>query len=294
MKKFLTVLLMGLTITAGALEAAWNQETQAYDAEWKLDVVPYLGYLKYHNNTTKDTATVFGVYEYIGYGLEHLVELSQDYTKIDQMNTDNYKQLDFTAVYSNFSIPSWKMRVGGHYIDNNDVNSNHTWTGILGAHYIGSYDFDAGLDGFVSKYMARTPTLWVYQFSPHLGIPFWKEATSSWRNDISGNWIYHSENTGLADRHFYSVEETVHYYWDSWTLGANAWLGKQSFAVRKGGFAVFNLAEEYTGGFGAEIKYALDLKTALTFKINREEFKEISTDTKTKVENFMFMLGHSF
>lgn len=294
MKKILTVLLMGLAITAGALEAAWNPQTQSYDPEWKVDIVPYVGYLKYHNNTVKDTATVFGMYQYVGYGLEHLMEFAEDYTKIDQKNTDDHKQTDLTAVYSNFSIPSWKLRVGGHYMDNNDANSNHTWTGILGAHYIGSYDFDAGIDGFVSKYMSRTPTLWVYQVSPHLGIPFWREATSSWRNDVTGHWIYHSEDVGLSDRHFYSVEDAVHYYWDSWTFGGNIWLGKQSYAVRKGGFAIFNLGDEYNAGYGAEVKYAFNLKTALTLKLSRDEFKETGTDTKTKVDNFMLMLGHSF
>jgi hypothetical protein len=294
MKKILTVLLLGITTIAGSLEAAWNPTTQSYDPEWKVDFVPYAGYLNYHNNTSKDTATVYGMYEYIGYGLTHLMELSQDYTDITQKNTEDHKQWDFSAVYTNFSIPKWKIKLGGHYMENNDIASNHTWTGIAGLHYIGSYNYDAGTDVFLTKYRARSPTLWVYQASPHVGFNFMRDTHSSWRNDITGNWIYHSEAVGLADRHFYSIEDNLHYYWNKWTFGGNGWLGKKSYAVGSGGFAVYNLAEEYTGGYGMDVKYVINYYSSLTLKYSRTQFKEISTESKTKVDNFILTFGYSF
>jgi hypothetical protein len=244
------------------------------NSAFRFGVTPYVGYIDYHNSTVKKQAYTSGVYGFAGLGPEHLVEGEADYINREDRYIPDLRQWDYTLVYSNFSIPGWKFRLGGHYIDNNDPPSDGAWVTITGAHYYVPGKWDAGLDAYYSRYDSFIPQLDVYQLSPHLALEFLRSGDHHFRNDLRVHWIDLGEDVGVGRQQLLSVEDRIAFVWRQWTFGASGWTGQQTFAVRNDGFTVYNLAEKHRGGFGLDVSYALNNHVALTLRANREFFSE--------------------
>ncbi len=262
--------------------------------ETRVDAIAYAGSLDYDNSIAKDNAAFYGIYGYFGFGLEDLVEVSYDELTIDLVGGGKYTQRDYTTVYSNFSVPNWKFRFGGHIVSADGVFASDGWTGIVGAHYYELNKWDVGADIYYSKYADAVPEISALQFTPHIGYTVTEEKDFTFRTDLTGYWVHLDDDIGLGRQDFRSVEQRLTFYWQPWTFSAYGWSGTQAFAVRDGGFTVYNLAERHTGGYGADIKIALEDATSIRFKYTRELFNDIAQTADSNVDGFSVSLGHSF
>ncbi|MGA2497097.1 MAG: hypothetical protein ABSH20_05120 [Tepidisphaeraceae bacterium] len=241
---------------------------------FRFGAMPYFDYIDYHNSSVKKQAYASGVYGFAGLGPNHLVEGEVDYINRADGDFPDLHQWDYTLVYSNFSIPNWKFRVGGHYIDTSDAPSRGGKVAIAGAEYYVAGKWDAGLDAYYSRYNDFNPRMEVYQFSPHLGFEFLRGGDHHFRNDLKVHWIDLGEDVGVGGRRLFSVDDRLAFMWKQWTFGASGWIGRQTFAVRNDGFSVYNLAEEHKGGCGLDAGYALGEHAAMTVRATREFFSE--------------------
>jgi hypothetical protein len=254
----------------------------AQDA-YRVDVLAYYGYSAYDDGAQKDYAHLGGLYGSLGYGLEHVFEGEADYAYITYRDDSSLTQYDFTAAYSNFSLPNIKLRVGGHALLSDDDLTDRGWVAFAGATYYQIAQWDAGLDAFYSRYENYEPRLQVLQFTPHAGLTFWKneKRNSAFRLDVKGHAIRLDEDVSVGEGQvFYSGEGRLALFVGDWSCGVFGWMGDQMFAVRQDGFAVYNLPEKHTGGYGGDLRLPLTQRFAVTFRVAREMFDDLATREK--------------
>ena len=257
-------------------------------------VTPYYAHVDYHNSTVKQQANAGGVYGFASYGTEHLLEAEADYINRSDRFIPDLHQWDYTLVYSNYSIPRWRFRVGGHTIDTSDEPSDGEYSVIAGAQYYVAGKWDAGLDAYYSRYNNFFPQLDIYQFSPHLGLEFLRSGDHYFRNDLKVHWIDLGNDTLVGRQNLFSVEDRLAFIWKQWTFGASGWIGRQTFAVRSEGFSVYNLAERHKGGCGLDVGYALGDHASMTVRVNREFFTEPGVPGECWSTNIVAILSVSF
>ncbi len=273
---------MMLALAAGAAEKT------------RVDALAYYGTRSYRSSDVKDDAELWGIYGYIGHGLNHLVEFEVDGATVEYDDGTQLRQWDYTTVYTNFSIPSWKLRTGFHALKSDDGFTDGGITGLVGAHYYVLGKWEAGVDGFVSRYEDYDPDLRVWQLSPHVGLSLWRRGDAALTSDLWGHWIALNEDVGLGERNFRSVEEKLSLIRGRARVSLSGWYGDQTFAVRDGGFTVYNLAEEHTGGFGVEFQYLVGSRSAVRLKATREYFEDFGSDEHSESDTVSVLFGHTF
>lgn len=92
---------------------------------------------------------------------------------------------------------------------------------------------------------------------------------------LRGYWVHLSRDVGLDGTDFVSGEASLAYTSGRLTAGGYAWAGEQAFAVRGGGFAVFNLAELHTGGFGGGLRWVMSPRSAVSVGYTMERFQDM-------------------
>ena len=266
--------------------------------KFRMDVVPYYGFVDYANGSVKKDGHLAGAYTYLGYGLKHLFEGEIDYSRIDYDDDADFRleQWDYSLVYTNFAIPNWKIRLGAHYVNSNDAQTDGSLIAITGAHYYVYGKWDGGLDFYMTQYDNFSPDMNAFQLTPHFGINFWQSEDKALRSDTRLYYINLTDDVGLGDTEFYSLEEKVSLYAGPWSFGVFFWFGKQTFAVRNDGFTVYNLSEEHTSGYGGEIKFAFTrtARSGLTVRVAQENFEDFGSSQEASSLMFSFLLGMSF
>lgn len=260
----------------------------------RLDATFYGGWIDYQGTQVKDTARLFGLATWLGFGKSHAVETSFDYIEIDRSGLARFQQLDVNAAYNNFSLANWRLRAGTHLIANADPSTDGAWSAFAGAEWFGSPRWGAGLDASFARYEDFGTGLEVTQLAPKFGLVLATGADWTLRADTRGYWIHLSEDVGFARRNFFSAETRLALLWDRWTFGAFGWTGRQIFAARSDGATIFNLPEKHTAGFGAEVKRTLSDRAAVSFRFNREEFRELGGTTTSAAHTFLTQLGYTF
>lgn len=260
----------------------------------RIDATFYGGWIDYQGTQVKDSAKLWGLATWLGIGKAHAVETAFDYIQVDRIGLPRLKQLDVTAAYNNFSLTNWRLRAGTHLLANGDAGTDGAWGAFAGAEWLGSPKWSAGFDTFYTSYEDFGTGLEVLQFSPKFGRVITTGADWTLRADTRGYWVHASENVGFGLRNFFSAEERLTLSWDRWTIAAFGWMGRQAFAARGDGATLFNLPEKHTGGYGAEMKRALSDRAALSFRFNREEFRELGGNTTAAAHTFITQLGLTF
>ena len=255
----------------------------------------YFGGIAYDDATFKDHAWLGGVNGWLELSERHLFEVGVECMDIAYQQWPTLRQLDFTAAYANFSLPHLQLRLGGHFIASNDPATDGGWVAFGGVDWLAAPRWSAGLDGFFSRYSDYGPRLDVLQLTPRLRVDLAQGRDWTWRAELAGYWIQLSqEPPGLDRQNFFSGEGRLAFYWRRWTFSGFGWAGHQAFAVRNGGYTVFNLAEEHTAGYGAEIARALSGHLNVGLRFRREQFREIST-TASATENVLLVtIGLNF
>ena len=261
--------------------------------------------IDYGNSGIKDMGAVTGGYLYLGFGLNHAVELEYDFTEIDYVDpgADRLTQSDYSFIYTNYSLPSYILRAGTHYIDSDDISTDEGLTLFAGLGKYERYNWDFLIDGYFTRYenysvsnQASDNPLFVFQLTPKLGFHFKPGLNTRLYVEVKANYISLSEGLdNLDEDDFYSIRQSLTCYYEKLTLSGYVWSGRQVFAVRNGGLTVFNLPEKHTGGYGASVGYMIG-KTDLSIGWQSESFRDIGVEEGRNVEmtTYFISVGQGF
>lgn len=286
--------LVALIAAASALIAAQNSV-----------VVPFGGYLRYGDGSVKDSGYMAGVYmssESDG----KVVELQYSYVDISYKDSsENLRQNDFTLALSAKTEDGNSFRVGGHYIDSDDIYTDGGLALFGGAHFASTAQLYYGADLYYTNYKNFDPALDVWQATPYLGKFFYGGDLGNFYLKASYTYIWLQSSrivqsvgqTGGNGRGTVSIVKTDEYgdsynsasisathYYKRFTTTASFWLGKQAFAVRDGGFSVYNLPELHKGGAKLQTYYSYSKETTLGVSFGYERF----TDTQSGEDTGLF------
>ncbi len=296
MKKTLIVsAALALSLSAGDIDVA----------------VPFGGYIDYGSDGAKDSAYYGGLYVEGTNGV-HKIKLQYSYLDIDYRFSDSIAQNDYTIAYENGSFKELLVGGGFHYIDSDDYLTDGGKILFLRLQKFSVYDFDTGLDIYYSKYSNFDPSLNVWQFSPSIGKfikgcrygNFYLNATYNYitfkSSRVTQTVVANSRMPVVSNRHTitvyeeyssdnHSLELSATNYYGKFTTKGYVWFGKQAFAVRDGGFTVYNLNEVHKGGAGLSVNYDFSSNMGVGCSLTYEKF----TDTETGGDTSMMVAGVS-
>lgn len=273
-------------------------------------VTPFAGYVGYGDSSVKDNGFYGGVYM-SRKDMHQQFDLQYSHLKLDYKDdTPTLGQNDFTFVYSNFSTQNYIVKGGVHYIDSDDYLTDGGLVFFGGVRYYEKISFDIGIDAYYSNYGNFSPALNVWQLAPSAGKYFRTAQSGDFYLNLQYLYITFEESNIVEtvnshksrpnmhtirsvteyDNNSHSVQLSVTNYYGKFTTTGYVWGGKQAYAVRDGGFTVYNLAEVHKGGAGLKINYKIKEKLGFGFDLAYEKF----TDTETAEDTNMIAAGLSF
>lgn len=231
--------------------------------------------LSYADSRLKDAGWVAGFYGTYGTGWKHLVEVGATRTGVDYLDGWQLRQTDVAAAYGYYGVRG-AARLGAHIISSGDPLSDGgvVLFGGVSRYRLGAWS--AGAEGAFSNYADYDGGLQVAQVAPSAGFtssdPLGERILAG---TLRGYWIHLSEDVGLGATDFISGEASLSYTLGRLTVSGYAWTGEQAFAVRGGGFTLFNLAELHTGGFGGGLRWVLSPRSAVSAGYTMERFQDM-------------------
>ncbi len=296
MKNFGKYILTSSLSMALSLTLITNSSAQ----EIKISGMAYSVGLDYSNSAIKKDGYVYGIYGYMGIGYYHVLEVGLEHTFINYKGTsDDLDQNDLTFVYTNYSFPNTKIRMGFHYIDSDDKLTDGGYTIILSGGTYQPYKWDANLDFYYTHYKDYelkdgSKGLDVYQFSPNIGFNWGNYYTfGSFYFKTTATYIRHSDDVGFG-KNFLSLEERISYFKGLFSASVFGWLGERSFFVDNGGFTIFNLKEKYKDGYGASISFTIMPNLRLTAMATKQKFREVDNPKDVDIYTYGIQLGANF
>lgn len=244
-------------------------------AQSRTDVLLHAAALGYVDSMEKDAGWVAGFYGTWGTGWRHLVEVGATRTSIDYLDGVELRQTDVAAAYSWFGA-NGSVRGGVHVVSTTDplTDGGVVLFGGASRYRVGAWS--AGAEGAVSSYADYNGGLRVVQVAPSAGFtssdPLGERVLGA---ALRGYYIRVSDDVGLGGTDFLSGEASVSWTMKSVTLSGYAWAGEQAFAVRGGGFTVYNIAELHTGGFGGGVRWATSPRSAVSAGYYVERFQDV-------------------
>lgn len=261
--------------------------------KYSLEAGFYGSWIQYEGSAFKRSGRVYGLNGTLGYGREHKLDYGAERLTIDRDVIADLEQWDFTLAYANYSLDYMKVRVGGHLIESSHDGSDGGWSGFFGIETFSPNRWQAGVNMTHSRYVRFGPSLNVLQISPYFARTISKGPVGWAKLDLTGHYVQPSHRAGLPLRHYFSGESALTVQWRAWTIAGFGWAGKQAFANRGGGYTSFNVAEEHTHGYGAELKKVTGPRTALAFRYSREHWRE-TTGNDAASNAYLATLGITF
>ena len=290
--------ILALSLAAAGTATAQDYEIHGYEAL-------YGTYINYGGSGLKDYGWVGTGYLAIGDGKEHTFQLGYAYTKIKYKNEPDLNQNDITVAYSNTNgiLKNHTFTFGGHYISSDDELTDRGFTLFFdGTHssYSKTYPYYFNWAGGIGLYYTRYPNtvdFYTFQATPHATFRLFSDyRRGALYLDLAGYGIHvdKSSRLGLSKSNYYSGEAALRYYYGNYDLKVGGWVGQQVFAVKKGGFVVYNLAEKYKGGAFAEVGYTFKNGLRLSFNAEYNRYKELETGDDVDQTVFTLSLGYRF
>ncbi|WP_457569074.1 hypothetical protein [Desulfurobacterium sp.] len=232
------------------------------------------------------------------------IEYSDNYTSsatfkrygISNAGINFLNQLDVTVEGSvtNELLKNHTFTFGLHYIVTDDNLTNNGIVFYFDGTYFKPYNWNSGIEVAVSYY-PETINLQVAQLSPHFGKYYY----TSFGTFYGGAKFYYitlnkPDEIGVDDKNFYSIETFLHFYRGKADLGFSAWEGEQVFAVKNGGFVVYNLAEEYKRGMSIEGGYYFTKNYRLGATVSVNKFEDLETGDDVTQTAVTISLGYKW
>ena len=287
----------GFADATGPAGAGWRGIPAGFatNGETRMAATAYFGGITYDHAVYKESGWVGGVDGWFAPNQRHLFEAGVDYLDIVNNGLPDLHQVEATAAYSYFGLPQLKLRLGGHYIATDDGPTDGGWVMFGGVDWFAGSRWSLGLDGCFSRYPDFSSLLDVVQVTPRLSVGLAQGSDWALRGDLKGYWIRLSrELPGVDGEDFFSGEGRLSLFWGRWSLAGFGWAGRQSFAVRNNGYTVYDLAGEYTSGYGAEIKCALGKHVEVGLRFQREQFLELYSNASAAENVFLATIGLAF
>lgn len=254
----------------------------AASAQTQWDVLLHGSSLTYLDSQVKDKGYTAGAYGSFGADWTHLVEVGGTITNIEYLSGYTLEQTDLTAAYSRFWARG-SARVGGHVITSTDPLTDGGVVLFAGgsAYKVGAWS--AGAEASLSNYSSFGDGLQVAQVAPSAGFTVGDGAGTKFLSGVLKGYYIHlsddlSEGTALEAQSFLSAEASLSLNAGPVTLSGFAWGGEQAFAVRQGGFLVFNVAELHTGGYGGGLRWVVSPRAALSAGVYIERFDDMEIE----------------
>jgi hypothetical protein len=242
-------------------------------AQSQWDALAYGSAVSYAESRVRSDGWAAGFYGTYGVGYRHLVELGGAWTGIDNQDGSTLSQTDVALAYSLFGSRA-AGRIGGHVIATSDplTDGGRVLFGGLSLYRLGVWS--AGAELAWSSYPDHGGGLDVLQAAPSAGFTAYAGDDGVVAGTVRGYVIHLSEESGLGATEFFSAEASVSYTLGDWTVSGFAWGGEQAFAVRNGGFLVFNFSELHNGGFGGGLRWVMTPRSALAAGLYMERFRD--------------------
>jgi hypothetical protein len=243
-------------------------------AQSQRDVLLHGSALSYSLLSAKEGGHTAGVYASYGSGLRHFTELGGTLTRVRYHDGYRLEQTDLAAAYSRFWAHG-SARLGAHLIDSTDPLTDGGLVLFSGLSAYRPGVWSVGAEGALSSYAAYDGGLTVAQVAPSAGLSLGSAyGGGAVGAVVRGYYIRLSRPVALNARNFASAEAALAVTVRELTLSGTAWAGEQAFAVRSGGFLVFNLAEVHTGGYGGGARWVVTPTSALSAGIYIERFRD--------------------
>ncbi|WP_456341646.1 hypothetical protein [Thermovibrio sp.] len=294
MRKLIGVLTVSLLFSAPAL----SQEIHGYEAI-------YGSYVNYSGSGIKDYGYSGTAYLAVGDGKEHSLQAGYSYTKIKYKSAPDLNQNEFTLAYSNTNgiLRNHTFTFGSHYIDSDDDLTDGGYALFFDGTYSSysktypyAFNWSSGLGFYYTRY-PNTVDFYVFQLTPHATLKLFSDyKKGALYLDLTGYGIHvdKSSQVGLSKSNYYSLEGTLRYYYGRYDFKVSGWVGQQVFAVKKGGFIVYNLSEKYKGGAELETGYTFKNGLRFSFNVIYNRYKELSTDNSVNQTVITASLGYRF
>ena len=261
--------------------------------KFSLEAGFYGSWIQYEGSAFKQSGRVYGLNGALGYGREHKFDYGAERLTIERDVIADLEQWDFTLAYANYSLDYMKLRFGGHLVESSHDGTDGGWNGFFGIETFSVNRWQTGVNLTFSRYPQFGPSLNVFQVSPYYGRTLWKGPVGWAKLDLVGHYVQPSHRSGLPLRHYFSGESALSLQWRDWSVAGFGWAGKQAFANRGGGYTPFNVAEEHTHGYGAELKRITGARTAVAFRYSREHWEE-TTGNSAASNAYLATLGITF
>ncbi len=232
--------------------------------------IGYGTYIYYLDDPEKSDG--LSITNYISSGnLIHDFEFGVNYTRIRLLSpvtiqsrnieVTSYNIWNFTESYTNWGgwIKNLAFRAGFHYMSSEEDDFSDRGKIIFtDLTYFIPYKFYLGSEEVLSLYKTPEGDVQVLQISPHLNIRlFFSIPYGSLYLGIRGYGIFINNYQFVDLKKFshYSVEGWLNYNFKDISITWTLWNGDQVFAVKNGGFVVYNLADNFTGGTSVTLNY---------------------------------------
>ncbi|OAG28572.1 hypothetical protein [Thermodesulfatator autotrophicus] len=289
MKRFAIFILLIFVV---GIPKAWAQDWDSYASL-------YLSYFDFQNSPVKDNGWTTTGYLSLKNSYAHTLELGISQTEIDYKIGNDLSQTDFNIVYSNTDqiLKNYIFKFGFHYINTDDELTDSGKIFYFQWKYYQTYNWNAGLEFAYSLYNSFSTTsgddLNVFQVRPHFGYYF-----AFLGKRIYGEsrlyFIHTNENVGTFDRNNFSFEQYFSTYIGLTDFKVSGWFGKQIFAVKNEGFVVYNLSDEYLGGFSFEVGHKITSKLRAAFNLSQEWLKHSGYNDNVSQTVITLSIGGSF
>ncbi|RJP59448.1 MAG: hypothetical protein C4543_06615 [Ignavibacteriales bacterium] len=259
-----------------------------------VTIMPYHLPIIYKDSGVRENSSLTGVYGAFQSDLNNKFELAFDYSDLNYISNFKIKQYDFTFAYTNESIPEWKFRAGGHYIISDDALTDQAYILFAG---VGKYRFrswDTSIDVYYSNYSDYLPSFGAIQFSPGFGLTFPFDKTQGIYIYSSADYIMLNKSILSTKRNYFSLQETLTYYNNRFSISAYALFGEQKFAVRQKGFLVYNVSDLMKNGYGISVTYSFTQNFFLKGGIEYDKFDEEAYGTSATSTKLIILAGFNF
>lgn len=248
--------------------------------------------ISYLDSQVKTAGYTGGFYGTFGAHWKHFLEAGVARTRIEHRSGYALQQHDLTIAYSHF----WARgsgRVGAHLVLNNDptgTDGGVVWFGGASAYRVGVWS--AGAEAALSTYPDYGGGLTVVQVAPSAGFTAGLSPPQTYFSGvIRGYYIGLSDDVGLDGRSFLSAEASLSLTSGRFSVSGFGWGGEQAFAVRQGGFLLFNVAERHTGGYGGGVRWVLSPNSAASAGLYLERFKDMGMASRAWARTIVVSVG---
>lgn len=243
-------------------------------------VVPYVGFIDYDKNSTKDTASLVGVHYSKG-NLSYLFEADFSFfnSKYKDSSTEDLNQNDFVISYSEYTT-NYMSKLGYHYISTTDkgLGDGHIFNYTLGAYNWKGYDkYSLGLESYYSFYTDghdendKSKSVSIVQFTPYVG--FYKAISLNSSNNLVIKLNYELA-LDYVDSDYISYELSDTFAYKKFFTTGNFYTGKSRTGVKDGGNTVFNSLDLMKTGYGLKVGYYIRPTTVFTLSYSKNNYEE--------------------